>query len=225
MENPIVLNLHCPLWNKMIDLTFGLNKSGLIIHEILSNVMKPVKSRDISEKQLNWKRRAFLFIAYITSISFLCAFRKFKDLQTKFYSWLEMSLDIGFLKSCETLLTLPDRACSVFDLLLSPMSFAGCPLIVKHFLGDCETFYDHPEYTPCKGQILLRGKLSLLWRSCTLPLMQTHKFTHWKFNLFRSLDILDILLTIEQSIVLSFHYECLTRTNPERPNVRTARSS
>ena len=117
-----------------------LNKSGLIIHEILSNVMKPVKSRDISEKQLNWKRRAFLFIAYITSISFLCAFRKFKDLETKFYSWLEMSLNIDFLKSCETLLTLPDRACSAFDLLLSPMSFAGCPVIVKHFLSDCENF-------------------------------------------------------------------------------------
>ena len=68
--------------------------------------------------------------------------------------------------------------------------------------------------TPCKGQILLRGKLSLLWRSCTLPLMQTHKFTHWKFNLLQSLDILDILLTIEQSIVLSFHYECKVWLQP-----------
>ena len=185
MENPIVLNLHCPLWNKMIDLTFGLNKSGLIIHEILSNVMKPVKSRDISEKQLNWKRRAFLFIAYITSISFLCAFRKFKDLQIKFYSWLEMSLDIGFLKSCETLLTLPDRACSAFDLLLSPMSFAGCPVIVKHFMTTLSTHLAKDKSCSEANFHCCEGAAHCLWCKLTsLPIgnsICSGAWTYWTY--------------------------------------------
>ena len=37
--------------------TLGLNKSAVIIHRILPNMMEPVKSRDISENQLNLKTK------------------------------------------------------------------------------------------------------------------------------------------------------------------------
>ena len=40
-----------------ICFTLGLNKSAVIIHRILPNMMEPVKSRDISENQLNLKTK------------------------------------------------------------------------------------------------------------------------------------------------------------------------
>ena len=46
----------------------GLNKSAVIIHRILPNMMEPVKSRDTSENQLNLKtkhqNRNFYMIQY-----------------------------------------------------------------------------------------------------------------------------------------------------------------
>ena len=37
--------------------TLGLNKSAVIIHRILPNMMEPVKSRDISENQLKFENQ------------------------------------------------------------------------------------------------------------------------------------------------------------------------
>ena len=37
--------------------TLGLNKSAVIIHRILPNLIEPVKSRDISENQLKFENQ------------------------------------------------------------------------------------------------------------------------------------------------------------------------
>ena len=37
--------------------TLGLNKSAVIIHRILPNMIEPVKSRDISENQLKFENQ------------------------------------------------------------------------------------------------------------------------------------------------------------------------
>ena len=47
--------IDCILWR--IGSTLGLNKSAVIIHRILPNMMEPVKSRDISENQLKFENQ------------------------------------------------------------------------------------------------------------------------------------------------------------------------
>ena len=47
--------IDCILWR--IGSTLGLNKSAVIIHRILPNMIEPVKSRDISENQLKFENQ------------------------------------------------------------------------------------------------------------------------------------------------------------------------